>query len=111
MRDLLVTGHRTGVGKTVIAAALVTALRAQGVRALGFKPAQTGVDEPGRESDADLLAARLERARRRSRSPLLQLREPLAPAVAAERAGVVDDPRHDIEARVEQLRSATAYRW
>ena len=43
MRDLLVTGTDTGVGKTVIAAALVTALRARGVRALGFKPAETGV--------------------------------------------------------------------
>ena len=42
MRDLLVTGTDTGVGKTVIAAALVTALRARGVRAIGFKPVETG---------------------------------------------------------------------
>ena len=36
-------------------------------------------------------------------SPLLQLREPLAPAVAAERAGVVFNPE-DVESRLEQLR-------
>ena len=59
MRDLLVTGTDTGVGKTVIAAALVTALRARGVRAIGFKPAETGVD--GRPRD------RLRRAGARTR--------------------------------------------
>ena len=54
MRDLLVTGTDTGVGKTVIAAALVMALRARGVRAIGFKPAETGTDSGG-ETDSELL--------------------------------------------------------
>ena len=56
MTDFLVTGTDTGVGKTVIASALVKALRAQGVRAIGFKPVQTG-HEHGQPSDADLLAS------------------------------------------------------
>lgn len=103
MRDLLVTGTDTGVGKTVIAAALVTALRARGVRAVGFKPAETGIDDGG-ETDSDALT-RASGERVSLASPLLQLCEPLAPAVAAERAGVVLNPE-DIECRIEQLRKA-----
>jgi dethiobiotin synthetase len=103
VRDLLVTGTDTGVGKTVIAAALVTALRARGVRALGFKPAETGL-EPGQDRDSDVLA-RASGAREALAAPLLQLAEPLAPAVAADRAGTVMNPR-DVESRIEQLRRA-----
>ena len=101
MRDLLVTGTDTGVGKTVIAAALVTALRARGVRAIGFKPAETGV-VAGQETDSALLA-RASGEQNRLAKPLVQLAEPLAPAVAAERAGIEIDP-DDIEARIRQLR-------
>jgi dethiobiotin synthetase len=97
--DLLVTGTDTGVGKTIIAAALIKALRARGVRALGFKPAETGSP-----SDSDLLA----RASGESTplaTPLLQLGEPLAPAVAADRAGAAIHP-FEIEERVGLLRRA-----
>src|SRR5687768_8251993 len=85
VRDLLVTGTDTGVGKTMIAAALVTALRARGVRVIGFKPAETGIssEEP---SDSDVLAA-ASGEQNALAHPLLRLQEPLAPAVAAERAG------------------------
>ena len=103
MRDLLVTGTDTGIGKTVIAAALVMALRARGVRALGFKPAETGVIV-GELSDSEVLAHAsgedVDLAR-----PLLRLPEPLAPAVAAERAGVSLDS-DAIEARIRELRRA-----
>ena len=101
MRDLLVTGTDTGVGKTIIAAALVTALRASGVRALGFKPAETGI-VAGHETDSALLA-RASGEQNVLARPLIQLAEPLAPAVAAERAGITVDP-DDIEGRVTQLR-------
>lgn len=114
MRDLLVTGTDTGVGKTVIAAALVAALRARGVQAVGFKPVETGVDGTT-PADSEILASVSEKgtgtfsekARKRFPSPfpLLQLREPLAPAVAADRAGVVLNPE-DIERRVRDLRAA-----
>ena len=91
MNDVLVTGTDTGVGKTMIAAALVKALRARAVRAIGFKPVETGVEE-GRPSDSDLLARVSADATPLTR-PLLQLSEPLAPAVARSmcRAG---SPRH-----------------
>ena len=103
VRDLLVTGTDTGVGKTVIAAALVSSLRARGVRALGFKPAETGLNgsEP---SDSEYLA-RASGERLDLAAPLLQLTEPLAPAVAAERAGLTLDSGA-IEARISALRAA-----
>ena len=101
MTDFLVTGTDTGVGKTVIAAALVKALRERGVRALGFKPVETGVDGV-QPADSSVL----QRASGESTplaTPLAQLAEPLAPAVAAERAGT---PLHaeEIEKRIERLR-------
>jgi dethiobiotin synthetase len=106
MPDLLVTGTDTGVGKTVIAAALVLALRERGVRAIGFKPAETGVDA-AQESDSEVLAKASGVADPRAQ-PLLSLSEPLAPAVAAERAGQVLRPAA-IEARIHALR-ADGYR-
>jgi dethiobiotin synthetase len=101
VRDLLVTGTDTGVGKTTIATALVGALRLRGVRALGFKPAETGIGA-GEESDSERLA-RASGERHPLAAPLLQLHEPLAPAVAANRAGAVLKPE-DIESRIAQLR-------
>ena len=103
MRDLLVTGTDTGVGKTVVAVALVTALRRRGVRAIGFKPVETGLT-PGQASDSDLLARASEDSSPLA-APLMQLPEPLAPAVAADRAGVALDPDR-IESRIAQLRAA-----
>ncbi|HEX7298740.1 MAG TPA: dethiobiotin synthase [Solirubrobacteraceae bacterium] len=47
MRGLFVTGTDTGVGKTVLAAALAAALRAEGVDVAAFKPVVTGLDEAG----------------------------------------------------------------
>lgn len=101
MRDLLVTGTDTGVGKTTIAAALVRILRARGLRGLGFKPVETGVSGD-LTSDAERLAVASGEHNALAR-PLLQLAEPLAPAVAAERAGITIDP-DEIEARVSRLR-------
>ncbi len=103
MRDLLVTGTDTGVGKTLVSSALIMALRARGARAIGFKPAETGVDAAG-TPDSELLA-RASGERDPRASPLLQLREALAPAVAAERAGLVLNP-DDVESRIDQLRQA-----
>lgn len=83
--DLLVTGTDTGVGKTVIAAAAVLALRERGVRAIGFKPAETGVTD-SELSDSQVLAE-ASGVDEPLALPLLRLAEPLTPALAAERAG------------------------
>jgi dethiobiotin synthetase len=103
VRDLLVTGTDTGVGKTIIAAAVVTALRARGVRVIGFKPAETGI-ESGQVADSEMLSA-ASHVNEPLAMPLLRLPDPLAPAVAAERAGIVLEP-DEIESRIAQLRQA-----
>ena len=59
MRGLFVTGTGTGVGKTVLSAALLAAMSAAGVRVRAYKPVVTGLDEPsecGWPPDHQLLA-------------------------------------------------------
>ncbi len=59
MRGLFVTGTGTGVGKTVLSAALLAATSAAGVRVRAHKPVVTGLDEPsetGWPPDHELLA-------------------------------------------------------
>ena len=78
------TGTDTGVGKTVVTAALAAIARAEGARVAVLKPAQTGVDADG--------AGDLDEVRRLSGvedvHELARYPEPLAPATAARRAGV-----------------------
>jgi dethiobiotin synthetase len=60
MHGCFVTGTDTGVGKTVVSAAIVAALRAQGSDAIGLKPVVTGTDDPPPApwpADHELLAA------------------------------------------------------
>lgn len=60
MRGLFVTGTGTDVGKTVVAAAILAALRARGERVAAFKPVVSGTDErvdPNWPPDHELLAA------------------------------------------------------
>ncbi len=81
-----VTGTDTGVGKTVACAALARAEQAAGGRVAYCKPVQTGL-VPGESGDADYVAAS-------AGVPVtegLRLEEALAPAVAAERAGIPID--------------------
>ena len=58
MRGLFVTGTDTGVGKTVVAASIVTTLRARGEPVRAFKPVVTGTEEPDPvwPADHELLA-------------------------------------------------------
>src|SRR3954452_21364741 len=46
MRGVFVTGTDTEVGKTIVAAAIVAAAVAKGIRVAAFKPVVTGLDEP-----------------------------------------------------------------
>jgi dethiobiotin synthetase len=46
MHGCFVSGTDTGVGKTVVSAAIVAALRASGSDAVGLKPIVTGTDDP-----------------------------------------------------------------
>jgi dethiobiotin synthetase len=58
MRGLFVTGTDTGVGKTVLSAALVAAIAAAGEPVRAYKPIVTGLDEPpgALPADHELLA-------------------------------------------------------
>jgi len=80
-----VTGTDTGVGKTAASAALALAEQAAGRNVAYFKPVQTGL-VPGEPGDSAFVAAAGIAA-----SEGVRLAEPLAPAVAAERAGTAID--------------------
>ena len=54
MRGLFVTGTGTDVGKTVVAAAIARTLAGSGEKVAVFKPALSGLDDPG-EPDHELL--------------------------------------------------------
>jgi dethiobiotin synthetase len=95
--SLAVVGTDTGVGKTVVTAALVGALRDRGRDARAVKPVQTGYpsdDDAGfvrRVCGEDAAVA------------LRRFEEPLAPAVAARREGspiAFGDLAGDVEAAV-----------
>ena len=59
MRGCFVTATDTGVGKTVLAAALAAGLATRGLRGAAYKPVVTGIDDPqpGVAPDHELLAA------------------------------------------------------
>ena len=83
MSVLLVTGTDTGVGKTVATAALACHTRLAGIDVAVCKPVQTG----SADGDDDLADVwRLSGVA--ELHSLARLPEPLAPAAAAERAGV-----------------------
>jgi dethiobiotin synthetase len=81
-----VTGTDTGVGKTLAAATLCRADRKAGRTVLYAKPVQTGLDR-AQAGDAAFVAA----AARVPVIECLRFPEPLAPAVAARRAGATID--------------------
>jgi dethiobiotin synthetase len=91
---VLVTGTDTGIGKTVVTCAIAAALAARATRVGVVKPVETGCPRVGDElvpEDATALAAAAG-----DPAPLAalcphRLPDPLAPALAAERAGIAID--------------------
>ncbi len=83
---VFVIGTDTGVGKTVVAAALGLAAQTQGRRAVGLKPAQTG-DDGNITTDAAFVQQVLGTSEPDGAICPYTLRAPLAPAVAAELEG------------------------
>lgn len=86
MSVLVVTGTGTGVGKTVVSAALATLAVASGRRVAVLKPAQTGV-RPGEPGDLDEVRRLVGDTDRLTTAELARYPDPLAPATAAARAG------------------------
>lgn len=101
MRGCFVTGTDTGVGKTVLAAALVAAARARGLDVVARKPVITGLEEQASRDwplDHELLA------RAAGASPhevaILGYNPPVSPHLAAELAGrPIDPPALEAEIR------------
>jgi dethiobiotin synthetase len=84
MSVLMVTGTCTGVGKTVVTAALAALARARGASTAVVKPGQTGAlpNEPGDLQDVNRLAG-VDELHEYGRFP-----DPLSPAAAARRSGL-----------------------
>jgi dethiobiotin synthetase len=99
MTVLAVTGTGTGVGKTIVTAALATLAAARGASVAVVKPAQTGATEaePGDLDDVRRLAG-VGDLHEYARYP-----DPLAPAAAARVAGRPDVDLDDAAARIRTL--------
>jgi len=87
-RGLLVTGTDTGVGKSVVTAALAAALAEAGVDVRALKPVASGVPEGDPGEDAALLGL----AAGHAPASLHRLRTPVSPHRAAALEGVVVEP-------------------
>jgi dethiobiotin synthetase len=80
---VIVTGTDTGVGKTIVTAAIASAATSAGLRVAVVKPAQTGITT-GEETDASVIARLAEPATVRT---LAAYPDPLAPLAAARVSG------------------------
>jgi dethiobiotin synthetase len=99
MRGLFVTGTDTGVGKTVVAAAIAATLAARGERVAVFKPALTGLDViEGPPPDHELLLASARSGQTPDDVAPYRFGPPLSPHLAAELAGVRIEPDELVEA-------------
>jgi len=92
VRGLFVTGTDTGVGKSVVAAAICAGLAAQGRRVAAFKPVVTGLDDPPGEwpYDHELLASVT--GQEPSAVAPWQFGPPASPHLAAELDGAALEP-------------------
>ena len=89
MRGCFVTGTDTGVGKTVVAAAIVAALVADGVAVRALKPVITGLDDPPDPDwpPDDALLASVSGASSREEVAPMRFGPPVSPHLAASLAG------------------------
>ena len=105
MRGLFVTGTDTGVGKSVVAAAICAGLAEQGRRVAAFKPVVTGLDDPPSDwpHDHELLASVT--GQEPAAVAPWQFGPPASPHLAAELDGATLEPTELIAA----ARRAGAY--
>ena len=99
MRGVFVTATDTGVGKTVLAAAICAALAARGERVAAFKPVVTGTDEEPDDwpRDHELLARVATVRQEPSDVAPLSFGPAVSPHLAAEMAGDSIEP-HELAA-------------
>jgi dethiobiotin synthetase len=109
LRGLFVTGTGTGVGKSILAAAVCAALVEGGEAVAAFKPAVTGLDEPGADwpRDHELLAQAAGGHQSPDEVAPYRFGPPLSPHLAAELAGAqVEPPAVVAAARAAAARAA-----
>jgi dethiobiotin synthetase len=90
VRGCFVTGTGTGVGKTIVAAAIVAALRARGIDVAARKPVVTGLEDPTDPRwppDHELLAAAAGCTPEEVTPAAHRFEPPLSPHLAAQLAG------------------------
>ncbi len=93
-----ITGTDTDAGKTFVACALLHALRAKGVTAIGMKPVSAGTDADGKNGDVEqLLAASGVQAPYEFINPYL-FTQAIAPHIAAAATDRQIDIGHIVEA-------------
>ena len=97
MSVIVVTGTGTDVGKTVATAALVSVLAGRGVDVVPVKPVQTG--EPDGSGDA----VTVERLTGLAGVEFTRYPEPLAPNIAARRAGLPQVERNEVVEGIRRL--------
>ncbi|ODT76005.1 MAG: dethiobiotin synthase [Nitrosomonadales bacterium SCN 54-20] len=100
-----VTGTDTGVGKTRVSCALLHAFAAAGKTVAGMKPVAAGC-ENGTWPDVELLAAASSVSAEREHINPYALVPPIAPHIAADRAGVEIDPEVIRQAYLELRKRA-----
>jgi dethiobiotin synthetase len=100
VRGIFVTGTDTGVGKTVVAAAICAALAARGERVAAFKPAVTGLDDaPGDwPPDHELLASVATAGQSAEEVAPARFGPAVSPHLAAELAGTTLEPHELVRA-------------
>ncbi|NJC69853.1 ATP-dependent dethiobiotin synthetase BioD [Planosporangium thailandense] len=96
---VIVTGTDTGVGKTIVTAAIAAAATQSGLRVAVVKPGQTGVAD-GEETDAEAVQRFAAPATVRT---LASYPDPLAPLTAARVAGLAPLVLADVLTAVEEL--------
>lgn len=107
MTGVFVTGTGTGVGKSIVSAAIVHQLASSGQRVAAFKPVVTGLDEPDPTwpMDHELLAAATGWQDAASVTPYT-FGPAVSPHLAAELAGAAVEPDRLLAAYAELFNSA-----
>ena len=105
---LFVTGTDTGVGKTVVAAALCAALRASGLRVAAAKPVLSGLDDEPGEWPLDHEVLAIASGRDPDEIAPLRFGPPVSPHLAAELAGTAIDPARLVASVVDAATRADA---
>jgi len=111
MNSYYITGTDTGIGKSVASAALLHALRARGLRAVGMKPVASGCEATAagwRNEDALMLQQASDPTPAYSDVNPFALPHPLAPELAAADAGIAIEltPILEAHARLAALAEA-----